>query len=123
MVNQDECKAYHRKRCSSAAFNGVPLYTNTQTCCYIQAVAETMLQEQITLAESNSSVQISKIQWHVGFSSMRHKPASYDMAPKPSAFARIRIVTLNQAGQLHCSCGFAERNGVPDRHVIHVAQP
>ena len=120
VINQDECKANHWKRTSSAAFNGVPLYANTGTCRQIHAVAETMIQEQIALTDSYSSIRISKTQWYACFSSERKEPSSLAVSPQPT-FARIRMVTLNEAGQLHCSCGYTDRNGVPDRHIIHVA--
>jgi hypothetical protein len=119
MINQDQCKASHRKKSTSAAFNSVPLYTNTRTCRQIQAVAETMIQEQLALADRYASIRISKNKWYVGFSSEQTKHSSPDASPKPR-FSRIRIVTLNEAGRLQCSCGYAERNGVPDRHLMHV---
>lgn len=120
MMNQDECKASHRKKSTWTAFNSVPLYTNTRTCRQIQAVAETMIQEQLALANSYASIRISKNKWYVGSSSAQTKHASPGASPKPT-FSRIRIVTLNEAGRLQCSCGYAERNGVPDRHLMHVA--
>ena len=119
MINQDECKASHRKRNSLVAFNGIPLYSNAGTCRLIQAVAETMIQEQLSLADTYASVRFSETQWFVGYSAER-TISTCDVSPKPM-FARIRTVTLNKSGELCCSCGYTERNGVPDRHLMHVA--
>lgn len=118
MINQDECKASQRKRSASAAFNHVPLHASTGTCRKIQAVAETMMQEQLALVDRYTSVRISETQWYVVYSAERG--TSSDVSPKPT-FSRVRVVTLDEGGGLHCSCGYSNRNGVPDRHLAHVA--
>ena len=37
------------------------------------------------------------------------------------AFERIRIVTIENDGSMHCSCGYQDCYGIPDRHVSHVS--
>ena len=122
MINQDESKALIRKRKSSAAFNNVPLYTITKTSHHLNEVAEGMMKEQIALSENYSSVRVSETLWHVCSSGeIKHSEDSdSEMSPIP-IFKRTRIVSANSNGGLQCSCGYANRNGVPDRHIIHVA--
>ena len=120
MINQDERKANDRKRSSALAFNGTPLYTDSVTCCHLQSVAETMIQEQQLLVDQYASLRISSTKWYVVYSAAERKRSPSTESPKPT-FARVRIVTLNGAEDLRCSCGYTERNGVPCRHLMHVA--
>ena len=119
MLNQDERKASDRKRSSALTFNGTPLYTISATSRYLQPVAETMLQEQQLLVEKYASLRISYAKWYVAYSAAQRKRSGNE-SPRPM-FARVRIVTLNGAEDLRCSCGYTERYGVPCRHLMHVA--
>ena len=118
MMNQDERKASDRKRSSAIAFNGIPLYTISTTSRYLQPVAETMIQEQQLLVDKYASLRISSTKWYVTYSLSDRKRACTE-SPRPT-FARVRVVTLNDAENLQCSCGYSQRNGVPCRHLMHV---
>ena len=37
-------------------------------------------------------------------------------------FKRVKDLSVDQAGVLNCSCGFAQRNFMPCRHQLHVLQ-
>ena len=126
MVDQDEKKATLSKITASAEFHETPLYTSTPTSKHLKPVAETMLQQQSALIEAYASVRISFNKWLVMFSakrsgnesSLESKHAHLSVIP---VFNRVRTVILDHDGRLHCDCGYSMRNGVPDRHVIHVA--
>jgi hypothetical protein len=122
MINQDESKSSFRKRKAAAEFNTRPLYTDTQTSKHINDVAEDMLREQIELSENYSSVRGSMTKWLVCFTGERKRSEEKPSAVWPMPiFDRIRFVHINKDGGLQCSCGYANRNGIPDRHMIHVA--
>ena len=80
-----------------------------------------MLREQINLCENYSSVCHSVTKWFVCFTGDRKKSdeTTSDVWPTP-IFDQMRIVHINEDGGLQCSCGYANRNGIPDRHIIHV---
>jgi hypothetical protein len=122
MINQDESKSSCRKRKASAEFNTRPLYTDTKTSKHINDVAEDILREQIVLSENYSSVRGSVNEWLVCFTGERKRSEEMpsDVWPTPT-FERMRLVHINKDGGLQCSCGYANRNGIPDRHIIHVA--
>jgi hypothetical protein len=122
MINQDESKSTCRKRKASAEFNTRPLYTDTKTSKHINDVAEDMLREQIKLSDNNSSVRTSMTEWLVFFTGERKRSEETPSAVWPTPiFDRKRCVFINEDGGLQCSCGYANRNGIPDRHIIHVA--
>ena len=124
MINQDERKSNTRKRKAVTEFNSTPLYTGTATGKKINKVAENMLKKQIELSENYCSVRISETKWALWFSGKR-KEGEEEMDidhewPTPR-FRRTRFVSIHKDGGLQCSCGYANRNGIPDRHIIHVA--
>jgi hypothetical protein len=123
MINQDESKSSVLKRKASAEFNNVPLYTKTKTSTHINEVAEDMMKREIELADSYSSVRLSEKKWAVRYTAVRkgsEEERSANVWPMP-IFDRTRIVSLNADGGLQCTCGYANRNGIPDRHIMHVA--
>ena len=124
MINQDENKSSVLKRKASAEFNNVPLYTSTKTSTHINDVAEDTMKKEMELSENYSSVRLSEKEWAVRFTAERkqsHQEGTTDVWPMPT-FDRTRIVSINGDGGLQCTCGYANRNGIPDRHIIHVAK-
>ena len=129
MINQDVTKTNLRKRKASSEFNTQPLYTTTNTLytttntsTYINDVEEDMLKEQIYLSHNYSSMQTSEREWLVRFTAETSGAEVRSSAEwTVPVFDRIRKVYLNNDGGLECTCGYTARNGIPDRHIIHVA--
>jgi hypothetical protein len=91
------------------------LYTKTSTSDYLRRVAESILQQQIEQLENYVSLRVNETTWWVIGSAPRK-----ERGVLPS-FSRIRTVTVDDNQKMHCSCGFIDRIGIPDRHIAHVA--
>lgn len=122
MIDQDATKSSVRKRKASSDFNTQPLYTGTNTSRFINDVAEDMLKEQIYLSHNYSSMRRSESLWLVRYTAERSGDEVTNSAEwTVPVFERSRKVYVNKEGGLECTCGYTARNGIPDRHIIHVA--
>jgi hypothetical protein len=116
MVNQDEDKAVRGTKSASDALTKLPLYTKTITSGKLRTVAESMFQQQNEECDNYMSLRLGETTWWV----LRSTPRKPDgIIP---TFSRIRIVSIDNNNEMHCSCGFIDRNGIPCRHVVHAAR-
>jgi hypothetical protein len=117
LTTQDKDKAANTRRGISDQFHKTPLYTQTKTSKHIQQKAECLLQQQMKQIDNYKSIRVDENTWFV-LRSTTPKTESPSILP---LFSRIRKVTVDENGQMQCDCGFTSRNGIPDRHIGHVA--
>jgi hypothetical protein len=117
MTVQDMARAQKKSLSVSDAFHKTQLHADTATIQHIQKAAESMLQVEMHAADNYVSIRIDAKTWWVLFAISRRQQKS----PIP-AFERVRIVKIDDDGCFHCSCGYQDRYGLPDRHVSHVAR-
>jgi SWIM zinc finger len=119
IIGQDQTKGDSTKRKASTAFHKTPVYTDTETSRHITQVAECTLQGQLGQAKNYASLRTDEMTWLVTRSALR---AANDLGSLlPPMFDRMRRVTLDNKGVLDCDCGYTKRNGIPCRHIAHVA--
>jgi hypothetical protein len=116
ITDQDAARAQTKAVAVSDMFHKNQLHANTSTIQHIQKVAESMLQMEMEDANKYVSIRIDAKTWWV----LLGVPRKLGKSPIPS-FERIRIVTIESDGSFHCSCGYQDCYGIPDRHVSHVA--
>jgi hypothetical protein len=119
MIGQDGTKGDSKKRKVSEAFHKTPVYTDSSTSRYITQVAECMLQTQLSESEKYASLRNDDTTWLVVRSAERPNNNSGSLVAP--IFERMRRLTLDKNGVLHCECGYTKRNGIPCRHIAHVA--
>ena len=117
ITDQDMAKAQKKAIAVSDTFYKNQLHADTPTIQHIQKMAESMLQVEMKNADKYVSIRIDAKTWWVlhGIPNRR-----LGKSPIP-AFERIRIVTIENDGSMHCSCGYQDCYGIPDRHVSHVS--
>lgn len=116
MVNQDEVRDAIVQKSVCDGLIKKPLYTTSITSKFIRRVAESMFQQQSDEAENYVSYRVQDKKWLVLRSTER------EVGGVLPCFSRVRTVTVDKDNCMHCTCGFIERNGIPDRHIIHVAR-
>lgn len=116
MTNQDEDKFTQNRKKASDAFHKTPLQARTNTSAHVLQTAESMLQQAMVASESYSSYRVCERKWWVLYSGHRNLPVR--LLP---VFARVRTVSIDENNRMKCSCFEYERNGIPCKHICHVA--
>ncbi|KAG7341732.1 SWIM zinc finger domain protein [Nitzschia inconspicua] len=116
MINQDEDKFTQNRKRASDAFHKTPLQARTNTSAHVLQTAESMLQQAMVASESYISYRVCERKWWVLYSGHRNLPVR--LLP---VFARARTVSIDENNRMKCSCCEYERNGIPCKHICHVA--
>ena len=120
MIDQDREKAATMSKKVADSFLKTPLYTNTATSKQLVQVAESHLQNEIMEIENYVSIRVLENKFWVMRSNSSWQTTKDTVIPK---FRRVRVVTVDGNGKMKCTCGSrTHRTGIPDRHVVHVAQ-
>ncbi|KAG7361662.1 SWIM zinc finger domain protein [Nitzschia inconspicua] len=116
MINQDEDKVTQKRKKTLDAFHKKPLRARTNTSAHVLPTAESMLQQAMAASESYISYRFCERKWWVLYSGHRNLPVR--LLP---VFARVRTVSIDENNRMKCSCFEYERNGIPCKHMCHVA--
>ncbi|KAG7353854.1 SWIM zinc finger domain protein [Nitzschia inconspicua] len=116
MINQDEDKFTQNRKKTCNAFHKNALQGRTITSAHVLQTAESMLQQAMVASESYISYRFCDHKWWVLYSG----PHNVQGRLLP-VFQRVRIVSVDENHKMTCSCCEYERNGIPCRHICHVA--
>ena len=122
---QDRERIGHMSRSSATDFFNTPLQ-KTATSGFLNHVADSELMQAIKQSELYVSCRIAPYRWRV----FRHQEAPTYVSTKNNdssskglvrpKFRRTREVWIDDDGRWRCTCCSGERDGVHDRHVVHV---
>jgi hypothetical protein len=119
LSNQDEARGQAKSRSIADAFNKTPVWTDMESSRNLMIRSESMFQRELKGAESYISLQVHPFKWFI----LRSAPRMISQDAILPVFERIHTVTVDENdGRMYCDCGDGCCNGIPDRHMAHVAR-
>jgi hypothetical protein len=85
---------------------------------HIQKEADSHLKEENEASDIFISIRVNPKTWLLLCGTDRSVAVGNSVRP---VFERVRIMRINDSGEMTCTCGYTDHFGVPDRHMAHVA--
>ena len=93
------------------------LWSKSSVTNIVTQHVEGLIKKEIELIESYDLVRVNKDRWWSTYNGDRNLEPIENEIPK---FRRIRVITLEEDGTLHCTCNLQNRFLFPCRHILKI---
>jgi hypothetical protein len=118
LTEQDQDRAKTKRRQVADSFHKTQLHSSDMASQHIQKEADSHLKEENEASDIFISIHVNPKTWLFLCGTNRSIAVRNSVRP---VFERVRIMRINDSGEMTCICGHTDHFGVPDQHMAHVA--